>query len=211
MKHLIIIGARGFGREVYNTALESIGFGTDFTISGFLDDKFDALDGYYNYPPILSSVEDYIPQSDDVFICALGTPLYKKKYVKIILEKGGEFINIIHKSVHIGSNTIYGKGCVFSQNVQISCDIKIGDFVAMNFMTVIGHDAVIGDYSHLNSMSFMGGYSQLGEMVTLNTGAILQPHKRVGNNSVVGAGSFVYKNVKDNKIVFGNPAQELEY
>ena len=35
MKNLLIIGARGFGREIYNLALESIGYGTEFTIKGF--------------------------------------------------------------------------------------------------------------------------------------------------------------------------------
>ena len=29
MKNLLIIGARGFGREIYNLALESIGYGTE--------------------------------------------------------------------------------------------------------------------------------------------------------------------------------------
>lgn len=59
MKNLLIIGARGFGREIYNLALESIGYGTEFTIKGFLDDKKEALDGYDGYPSIISSVENY--------------------------------------------------------------------------------------------------------------------------------------------------------
>ena len=211
MKNLLIIGARGFGREIYNTATESIGYGTDFLIKGFLDDKSDALNGYDDYAPIIDSVEHYIPKTDDVFICALGDVHFKKKYVDIILEKGGSFINIIHKSAQIGRNTIIGKGCVFSRNVQISCDVKVGDFVTINYMSVVGHDAIIGDFSHLNSMSFMGGYSELKEFVTMHTGSILQPHKQIGKNSVAGAGSFIYKNVKDNTTVFGNPAQELQF
>lgn len=54
MKNLLIIGARGFGREIYNLALESIGYGTEFTIKGFLDDKKEVLDGYDGYPSIIS-------------------------------------------------------------------------------------------------------------------------------------------------------------
>lgn len=211
MKQLLIIGARGFGREVYNTALESVGYGEEFTIKGFLDDKADALDGYEGYPAIVDSVENYQIEQDDVFICALGDVHYKKKYVDLILDKGGKFINIIHKTAVIGRNTTIGVGCVFSRNVQISCDVKIGDYVTMNFMAVVGHDAIIGSYSHLNSMSFMGGYSELKEFVTMNTGSILQPHKKIGKNSVAGAGSFIYRNVKDNTTVFGNPAQELQF
>lgn len=211
IKHLLIIGARGFGREVYSTALESEGYGKEFDIKGFLDDNKDALKEYDGYPQIINSVEEYEIEEDDVFICALGDPHYKRKYAEIIIAKGGAFINIKHKTAVIGKNTKIGKGCVFSRNVQVSCDVKIGDFVTMNFMAVVGHDAIIGDYSHLNSMSFMGGFSEIKELVTMNTGAILQPHKKIGKNSVAGAGSFIYKNIKDNTTVFGNPAQELQF
>ena len=211
MKKLVIVGARGFGREVYNTALESVGYGEEYTIKGFLDDKSDALEGYENYPPIIDSVENYAIEENDVFICALGDVHYKKKYVDIVLGKGGEFVNVIHNTAVIGRNTKIGKGCILSRNVQISCDCIIGDYVTMNFMAVVGHDAVIGNYSHLNSMSFMGGYSELEEFVTMNTSSILQPRKRMGKNSVAGAGSFVYRNVKANTTVVGNPAQELSF
>ena len=209
MKKLLIIGARGWGREVYNMLPECIGYGTEFQIKGFLDDKRDALDGMLGYPKIIDSVEHYEIQPDDVFICALGDVRSKKKYVNIILEKGGEFINVIHKTSTIDRNTIIGKGCIVSRNVHISCDVKIGNFVTLNLMAVVGHDAIIGDYSHLNTMSFMGGYSEIEEFVTMHTGSILQPHKKIGKYSVAGAGTFIYKNVKENTTVFGNPAQEL--
>ena len=90
MKHLLIIGARGYGREVYNYALKSIGYGIDFDIKGYLDDNANALDGYEGYPPILSSVEKYEIQKNDVFLCALGEVKWKQHYVQIILEKGGK-------------------------------------------------------------------------------------------------------------------------
>ena len=109
MKNLIIIGARGYGREIFHFAKESIGYGTDFIIKGFLDDNSDALDGYDGYPPILDSVEDYGIEEDDVFTCALGDVNYKRKYVNLILSKGGEFINIIQSKERLLSNV----SCIF--------------------------------------------------------------------------------------------------
>lgn len=210
MKHLLIIGARGFGREIYNLAINSVGYLEEFDIKGYLDDKSDALCGYEGYPSVLGSVENYSPKKDDVFICALGSVFYKKKYVNLILDKGGEFINLIHKNVAIGSNTILGKGCIFSRNVNISCDITIGDFVTLQPYTEVGHDAVIGDYCHLNTYCFLGGYSRIGELVEMNTGSFLHPHKSICNNVVVGAGAYVFKNIKKEGItVVGNPAHEL--
>lgn len=211
MKNLLIIGARGFGREVYAIALESVGYGEDFLVKGFLDDKSDALDGYKDYPPIISSCEAYEIQKDDVFICALGFPNMKKKYASIILEKGGKFINLIHKRAYIGKNTTLGTGCIVGREASISCDIKVGDFVTIQGFSAIGHDAVIGAWCHLNTYSFMGGFSALEDEATLQTGAILVPHKKVGRRSVLGANSVAIKNIKDDITAFGLPAQKVEW
>ena len=210
MKKLLIIGARGFGREIYNTATGAIGYGTDFQIKGFLDDKVDALDGYPNYPPIIDSVEHYQPQNDDVFICALGDVNYKKKYVDIIESKSGAFISLIHKTALIHKNTVIEAGCIIGYYANVSCDVKIGKYVTIQPFSEIGHDAVIGDFCHLNTYSFMGGYAKLGKMVTVHTGAKVLPHFEVGSNTVVGAGSVITRNIPSDVTTFIQPAKFIK-
>ena len=211
MKHLLIIGARGWGREIFNMIPECLGYGKEFEVKGFLDDKADALNGMSGYPPIIDSVENYEPENDDVFICALGDAHWKKYYAEIIMNKGGKFINIIHNTASIGRNTQIGLGCIITNNVGISCDITIGDFVTFQSYTIIGHDARIGNYCHLGCRSFMGGYSVLGDTTTIQTNSIILPHVKVGNDCTVGAGSVVIKKVKDNTTVFGNPAKKIDF
>ena len=189
---------------------DCIGYQTQYDVKGFLDDKTDALDGMSGYPPIIDSVEHYEPSTDDVFICALGDVNWKKHYSEIILSKNGAFINLIHKYSTISSNTKIGKGCIVADNVDISCDISIGDFVTFQSYAIVGHDAQIGDYCHLGCRSFMGGYSELGNMTTIQTGSIILPHVKVGDNCVVGAGSVVIRKVKNGNTVFGNPAKRLD-
>ena len=211
MKKLYIIGARGFGREVYNLFLQCRYQLEEVECIGFLDDKADALDGYDGYPPIVGSVEDFIPGPDDVFVCALGDVRYKRKYVEIMRNKGGEFISLIHPGVEIGQNTSIGKGFIARTPCSISCDITIGDFVTVMGYSVLGHDCKVGEWSHLGAYSFMGGFSELGESVTLHPGARVLPHKKVGDSATVGAGSVVVRNVKAGTTVFGAPAKKLEY
>lgn len=211
MKNLIIIGARGFGRETYALALESLGYGSEFKVKGFLDDKKNALQDYFGYPLILDSVEHYEIQDNDVFICALGDVIYKKKYTELILSKGGKFINLIHRSAFIGKNTTMGEGCIICRNVCISCDIKIGNYVTFQPYSVIGHDVVIGEYCHLNTYAFMGGFSVLEDMVTMHTHAVLVPHIKAEMNSIIGASSVAIRKVKAGTTVYGNPAVRLKY
>lgn len=209
MKNLIIIGARGYGRGTYDIALSMKEYGSEFVVKGYLDDKKDALNNFSDYPPILSSVEDYQIEKDDVFICALGDVKYKKKYINIILAKGGEFFTLVHSAASIGKNVKIGKGCIIGAGSFIDCDAVIGDFVNIQMNAVIGHDSIIGDWSMIDCFAFTGGFARIGEGVTLHTRATIIPKLEVGDYAVVNACSLCIRKVKPNSVMLGNPAKEL--
>ena len=211
MKSLIIVGARGFGREVYDLAMQCDGYNVDYSIKGFLDDKADALNDFKNYPPIISSVEDYEIQTDDIFVCALGTVQWKKHYAELILQKGGDFINLIHPTTKINTNAIIGKGLLVFMYSNISNDCIIEDFVTIQGYVGLGHDTKIKKWAHLSSYSFTGGFVVLEEESTLNTRATVLPHIIVKKGATIGACSLVIKNVKENTTVFGIPAKILSF
>ena len=209
MKNLLIIGARGWGREVFDIATTCITNGASFVVKGFLDDKVDALDEYKNYPPIIGPVESYEIQRDDVFVCALGDVNYKKQYVKLILDKGGTFISLIHPTAILGNNARIGQGCIIGAYANISSDASIGDFVTFSIKAGMGHDSTIGDYSHIGGLCSISGFVTIGESVTVHPSSIIVPHRKIGDNAVIGTGSVVLANVKANTTVFGNPAKKI--
>ena len=84
MKKLVIIGAGGFGREMLAWARQA---DTPFTVKGFLDDNLDVLSRFKKDVPILGRVEDYAPQPDEVFICAIGQVDAKRRCVEKILSR----------------------------------------------------------------------------------------------------------------------------
>lgn len=209
MKQLLIIGARGFGREVYGLAKACIDAGADIEVKGFLDDSPEVLEGYRGYPPIVSPVESYEVQEEDVFICALGEVSYKKKYASIIQERGGNFISLIHPSASIGLNTVIGKGCIVEKQSIVSCDVILGDFVTIMPAALLGHDVKVGDWSHVGSLAFIGGFSILGDSVTLNTHSTVVPKLAIGDNAVINANTLVIRNVAGYSVMMGNPAREM--
>ena len=210
MKQLIIIGARGFGREVYDLALSCIKAGADFEIKGFLDDKKDAFSDFEGYPPIISSVEDYVIQKDDVFTCAMGTPEWRKLYTEIILAKGGQFITLISPMATIRKNAHIGQGCIITHGSNISVDTYISDYTAI-LSSCLGHDVRIGMYSVLSGRVLLNGYVTIGDEAYLGCGAMVAPHKKIGNKAFVGIGSVVISNVKAGTKVFGNPAKKMVF
>jgi hypothetical protein len=162
MKNLIIIGARGYGREVHDLAKDCSGYNTAYTIKGFLDDKSDALDGFDNYPEIISSVEAYEIQENDVFVCALGSVQWKKYYIELILSKGGKFINLVHPTSFINTNAVIGNGVIIFMYSNISNDCVIEDFVTIQGFVGLGHDTKIGKWSHLNTYRSLSAYKSIG-------------------------------------------------
>lgn len=211
MKNLIILGARGFGREVSDLAKYSIGYGTKFTIKGFLDDNKEALNGFIGYPEILESVENYIIQENDIFICALGSVKWVDYYSKIIMSKGGNFINLIHKKAVLRQNVKLGEGIIIGQGSLISTDVTIGNFSQIMSYCILGHDVAVGNYCRIGDYAFLGGFTQIKDNVFIAVRSTLLDRIVVGANSAIGAGSVVIKNVKENTSVFGVPAKKIEY
>lgn len=209
MKRLIIIGAGGFGREIANAAQEAVGYGTEFVLKGFLDQKPDALDGFAGYPPLLGSPEAYAVQPDDVFFVAMGNLRLRRKNAELVAAKGGRFQTLIHRTASLGRNVVIGAGSYVAHNAVLTADIQVGRNVCVFHGTVIGHDGRIGDCSHVSSLVFLGGGVRLGAGVTLHPGVRVAPFKTIGDGATVGIGSVVLTNVRAGATVFGVPAQNI--
>lgn len=208
MKDLIIIAAGGMGRTLYDIARESLGFGTDFMIKGFIDDNSQALDNLHNYPFILDKISTYIPQKNDVFVCSIGGSA-RKKCMSEIIERGGEFISLIHQTARIGTNVKIGKGNVLGAYTSIGADAVIGNYNMIQSYTVIGHDAQIGDWNRIDTHVTCVGGTVINNEVDIYTSAVLNHGVVIEDNAHVGACSFVIRRVKAGTTVMGNPAKRL--
>ncbi|WOO42941.1 acetyltransferase [Rubellicoccus peritrichatus] len=206
VKRLIIIGAGGFGREVLAWARQCQECDVEWSPLGFIDDNLSALDGFDTKVKILGTVQDYEPGCDDVFICAIGTPSYKRVAVEKIVSRGGRFINVVHPTSVIGERVVLGLGIILCPHATLTSDIRVGDHSAFNLFTAIGHDAQVGSYCQLHSYSEATGGVVLEDEVLLGTHSTVLQNKRVGKGSIVGAGSVVLQNVAAGTTVAGTPA-----
>lgn len=209
MKELIIIGAGGMGRSVYNIAINSIGYKKEFIVKGFIDDNLKSLDEFKGYPPVLDAIDSYNIQSNDIFICSLGNVDIKKKVVEKIIHKKGAFIKLIHKKAIVNTNAVIGDGSIIAPLAYIGADAKIGEYCLIQSFATIGHDVIIGDFSRVDTHATLVGGIVVGEEVMIYTGAVINHRVTVENNSIVGAGSFVIRRVRTGTTVYGNPAKKL--
>ena len=210
MKHLIIIGAGGYGREMFGAAREAVGYGTEFDIKGYLDGRPDALAGFAGYPPVIGSPETYVPQPDDVFITALGNLDSRRRCAAAVESRGGRFIPIVHRTAYLGPNVIVGDGSFIAHNVVLTADVRIGRHAVVFYNSMIGHDGVLGDYTHVYALCSLGGSVRLGEGAAVYPGAVVLPRLTIGENATVGAGSTVISSVPPGVTVFGSPAVKIK-
>lgn len=208
MNHLIIIGAGGMGRTIYSNALESVGYGETFDIKGFIDDDLNALDGYPNYPPIIGTIKNYQPQTDDVFVSSIGGAA-RRPCMEEIIARGGEFLQLVHKMARIYTNAQLGKGNFIGAYTVIGNDAVVGDYNMIQSYTVIGHDARIGSWNRIDTHVTCVGGTIVEDDVNIHTGAVISHNVKVESGAHVGACSFVIKKVKAGTTVMGNPAKKL--
>lgn len=208
MKNLIIIAAGGMGRTLYDMSRESMGYGDEFVIKGFIDDNLYALDDFVNYPPILDRISTYTPLENDVFVCSIGGA-FRKKCMEELISRGAQFINLIHRTARIGTNVQLGVGNIVGAYTSIGADAKIGSYNLIQSYTVIGHDVRMGNWNRIDTHVTCVGGTVIGNEADIYTSSVLNHGVVVEDRAHVGACSFVIRRVKEGTTVIGNPAKKL--
>ncbi len=123
----------------------------------------------------------------------------------------GSYINT-HVVIKRAEHVVVGECVVINEFVHIwgGGGVDIGDNVLIASHCVITSQthAIKGELYRTNVQAKP---IKLGDNVWLGAGVIILPGVEVGNNSVVGAGSVVTRNVPNNCVVAGVPAIVKRY
>jgi sugar O-acyltransferase (sialic acid O-acetyltransferase NeuD family) len=210
MKRLLIMGASGLAREVYDLAMACNKEDPDFEIKGFLSDGPSNIEEM-GYPAVIGKILNYEVQPNDVFFCAIGKVSDRWKTIQCIVSQGGHFINLIHPSAVVSPSAKLGTGIAIKAYCVISNEVTIGDYSFLQSSVIVGHDVKIGRYCHINSFSFFGGCSIVNDLCTINAGARLVQNAVIEEGATVGIGSVVLNRVKKGTTVFGIPAKTVHF
>ena len=208
MKKLLIVGAGGFGRELYAWAGQHPACGREWGLAGFLDDNAAALASFGSFAPVYP-LAGHRPSADMVYLCGVGMPALKEKLITPLLAAGAEFLTFVHPQALVGARVKLGNGVVLCPGAVVSVDIDLGDFVMVNLNCTIGHDASLGPWTSLSAQCDITGHVRIADRVFMGSRASVIPGKSVGSRSVVGAGAVVVTDVPADVTVVGIPARIL--
>ncbi|CAG8867883.1 UDP-3-O-(3-hydroxymyristoyl)glucosamine N-acyltransferase [Pseudomonas fluorescens] len=207
-KNLIIVGAGGLGRVVYNVLVNDPAFCERYTFAGFLDTR-PGLTLPEDIPvPVLGSPLDHVVQADQVFIPAVGDPGWRERLLAPLLEQGAELVSYC-ETAFIGARTRVGAGSFLTPGAVVSVDSVIGRCVYIDTYVVLGHDVTIGDHAMLGAGVFLAGGVTVGHGVSIHPRATIAKDVHIGDGATVGIGSVVVKDVPAGVTVFGNPARAI--
>lgn len=210
MYDVIILGAGGMGRETFEVFEDAYKDNPNYRVKGFLSDVLDILDGFESYPPLLGTIKDYEVQPNDRFILAIGDVAGRRRVAESILERGGEFITLIHPTAKVFRTAKIGYGVIIFPMAYVGADTKIGDFCYINAHALAGHDSVLGNFSEQAPYSILGGGTQTGEECFLCMHAVAGPKVKLGNRVIISQGSATTENVDDDSFVIGVPARNYK-
>lgn len=202
-KKLAILGAGGFGREIFHLIDKDF-----YDVVGFIDN----LNTSENLPVSIIGGDVIIEslKSKDIaeyLAIAIGDMKARRKLYNLCKDFNIGMPTIIHSSAIILTTSPIGNGTFVYPGAVIMNDCKIGNSVLVNSGVTMGHDVEIGDFSNINPGVHLAGRIKIGEECMIGIGASIRENIKIGNRVIIGAGSVVVKDIPDDTLVYGVPAK----
>lgn len=210
MKHLIILGARGCGREVLEWAKDINEIEHRWDRFSFLDYDKSVLAGKRCEAEIIGNEDDYIVKKEDEFVCARGDGKIRKELIEKMEAKGAVFVNIIHPTAIVGDSVRIEGAAILYPNSIISADVNVGKGCIVNMNSVVAHDVTLGEYCTLSNNCDISGGCNIGDHLFMGVNAHIIPYTTVEDNVYICAGSTVMTRVRANSKMIGNPAKRVK-
>lgn len=183
-----------------------------YNVVGIIDSIKDIGTGIYGYKVIgrqenIKSLSlEYNFKSG---IITIGDNWIRHKIWKIIMDidPSFTFVNAIHPSIIIGNNVKMGHGIIAMAGVIFNPGATIEDFCFFATGAQIEHDCIIGKFASVSAGSVLGGHVHVKDYAAITLGVTILDRVTIGENSVIGSGSLVTKDIPDDVLAYGNPAK----
>jgi sugar O-acyltransferase (sialic acid O-acetyltransferase NeuD family) len=199
---VVIVGAGGHGREVFDVA---VACGLD--VAGFVDDGSVDGPGLERLGVGFLGDVGRLGELDHDALLGVGDGARREELDGKLAGSGRSSPVAVHPVATVGSDTHLGPGTVVAAGARLTTNIRIGRHGYVGPNAVIGHDCELGDYVTVLPGATVSGNVRIGAGATVGTGANVIQGLTVGEAAFIGAGSVVTRDVAAGAVVFGVPAR----
>jgi sugar O-acyltransferase (sialic acid O-acetyltransferase NeuD family) len=123
-------------------------------------------------------------------------------------ERVGARLGIVtHPAAVISPFAELSPGAVILAGAVVNVGAKLGIGCIVNTAGVVEHDVAIGNFAHVSPNSTLTGGASLGHGAQLGAGACVLPGVSIGDETIVGAGAVVCRNLPSRCVALGVPAR----
>ena len=195
-----IIGAGGFGREIYWSLdlMERVG------CKFFVDDEY-----YQQGNEKILPISKFNPEEYEVVV-AVADPKFRKSIVESLPVETKYFTHI-HPSVQIHAPDVeIGEGSIICAGTIITTNVKIGKHAHLNLLTTIGHDCEIGDYFTTAPGAKVSGNCKIYDCVYVGTNASIKQKLSIESFTTIGSNAAVVKDIEEHGVYVGVPVKKIK-
>ncbi len=204
---LVIWGASGHARVI----ADIVRLTANFNIVGFLDDIDLGRKGTeFCGAKILGGREqlEYLRNKKiGHLILAFGNCQARLALSSISSQFGFELATAIHPDAIIARDISIGAGTVIMAGAVINPGSTIMNNAIINTSSSIDHDCRIENGVHVGPGAHLGGGVSVGEGTWIGIGAVIKDKIKIGKRAIIGAGAVVLKDIPDEVVAFGVPAE----
>ncbi|MCP5328960.1 MAG: acetyltransferase [Sinobacteraceae bacterium] len=201
---IVIVGAGGHAISVANVALAA-----GFEIRCFFDvnRRNSSLLGF----PIIDEWSELSNTSHSEIAIAIGDNSVRERvYLDFETRYDGlRFPPLIHPSAVVSSFTRIEEGAVIMPHATVGPNSRVEKFCIVNTQASIDHDCTMHAFSSIAPGAITGGGVTIGYRSAVSIGATIKHGIRIGNDSVLGANSYLNKDLASERMAYGSPAREI--
>ena len=204
---LVIVGAGGHGREVFDTVTALNSVHDTWNLRGVVDDAPQHLDRLNRLGLDLLGPVDWLLDHPCTYVLGIGTSAPRRAIAARLGAAGMTAATLVHPGARIGSDCRLGEGVVVLDRSTVTTNVTLGPHTHLNLACAVQHDTVVGAFVQFSPGVLVNGDCVLGDDVFLGSGAVVTRGTTVGHGARVGAGAVVLGDVAPGALVVGAPAR----
>ena len=208
MKNIIIFGAGGHAKVIVDI-IEKQG---KFNIAGFIGTHREKNTVIMGYKVIgdESSLKDII-FNYEIYggIIGIGDNSIRAKVLDKVIKviPNFKFVNCIHPKSILGKDVTLGEGNVLMAGVIINSSARIRNHCILNTNSSVDHDCLMSDFSSIAPNVTVGGNVKIGDYSAIGISTSIFHNVNIGKNCIIGGGSLVCSDTKENSVYYGSPCK----
>lgn len=144
-----------------------------------------------------------------LFHLGLGADLIKvrEKIIRTIETLRLRAVSIVHPNAYVSETAVTGKGLTILVNSIVNTNAVVGDYSCINTGAIVEHDCCIGNNVFIQPGAALAGRVTVGANSVIGMRAGIREKVSIGKNCIIGGGAFVCRDIPDNSVAFGVPAE----